>query len=167
VGGDFVHPLQRVAVEVGAACEIPSESARPAVSPELSGRVRLLSALEGADGCVAMRVETTAEGEPGDGDDAAGAGGESTDGGVELEREAETGIDSELAPDGRGRVFYVCVPAGMFPFGAGDTLQVLREADGGLRMWREDQSEQPAFELFIAPLAETKYIARLDVVPSA
>jgi hypothetical protein len=64
-----------------------------------------------------------------------------------------------------GPASYVCLPRGMFPFRAGDVVEIDRGAQDGdaLRMTQQDADGLPRTELMIASIAESAFIAGLDL----
>jgi len=154
VGGDFVHDIERAPVEIGEACRATGEAARPAVSSELpAARLLLLGVDEGPDGCVALRYERLAPADPGDADMDAGVVDEPAP--AEPPRVADAGslIGGEPAA-------YVCLPAGMFPFQVGDTVEVRHGA--GSSMTRREAGGAYT-QLVIAMLAESSFVESIDL----
>jgi hypothetical protein len=171
VGPKLVFAIARGPSDVSESCRLPDPAQRPAVSSDFPvGRRQVLSADEGADGCVALRfgpLLPTPARPPinSDEDDVDAGAGDEGDAGAEPEPEpeADPSEPAEPLPDASGEpATYLCVPPGMFPFERGDLVAIDRAA-GGLHMAVHDDEALPLRELFVTPLERVTYAAELEI----
>jgi len=167
VGGDYVFEIERRPPEIGEACAVANEGARPALSSDLhAGRVRLLAVDEGPDGCVALRVARLGAGDPpDDGQDPDADAGLGDDDAGMASAEPDPSDPAPPEPGVGGPAAYVCLPRGMFPFRAGDEVQIVRGATESdpFRVVQQDADGLPVTELVIASIADSSFIGGVDL----
>jgi hypothetical protein len=157
--GGYLYEVESARPERSASCAVADEAQRPAFSTDLpTGMQELIGVDAGPDGCVALRTRHVTVGPPVSPRDADADAG------------ALAGEDAGVEPEPAGAIAsaaYVCVPAGMFPFHAGDVVEIgTDQRDVGatrLHIVQRDARGLPATELDVVPLRDSDFVTPLDL----